>query len=284
MDAKLQRQITKTGQLRSSKAIFAKRSVKLFGPRTTIPGQRTIAALSKVEGAKQPNSQVISVGDHPDGFGNQVLWDLKDEEIAVVIFLNSADYLGIMISGVKQFDTIEFVSATGIASFAEGTANAGISALIGVVATGANLGASAFGHPEVAPLINAGAKFAQDRFKEKQIRKKRRDPFGEDPQSGHKARQEGGVVISLPEAGRTFYSGDGDHKKRWIKKPGTRDTAHRPDHMKGAIFLDGAGRNRFMAGKAGDIFIYPWDHIFDDNLGFYRLHVLLRRGQPPIIL
>jgi hypothetical protein len=62
----------------------------------------------------------------------------------------------------------------------------------------------------------------------------RRDPFGEDPGTGHKARAEGGVIVSMPEAKQIFYSGNGDHTDRWIKQPGVRDNAHRPDHVRNA--------------------------------------------------
>lgn len=94
------------------------------------------------------------------------------------------------------------------------------------------------------------------------------------------AHPEGGVVVSLPEARQIFTSGNSDHKERWIKEPGTRDTAHLPDHMrgKGAFFLQSGSLNQYTAGADGDIVIYPWDHIFTDNFGFYRLHILLKRG------
>ena len=62
-----------------------------------------------------------------------------------------------MISGVKKTDTIEFVSDTGIASFAEETQNKGVGAFIGVVAAGATVAASAFGAPELAPVIGSPA-------------------------------------------------------------------------------------------------------------------------------
>jgi hypothetical protein len=61
--------------------------------------------------------------------------------------------------------------------------------------------------------------------------------------------------------------------------------AHLPDHIKGkgAFFLNGSSWNRAIAGKAGDDIICAWDHAFEDNVGFYRLHALLRRGRPPVV-
>ena len=97
------------------------------------------------------------------------------------------------------------------------------------------------------------------------VKTKRRDPFGEDPGSGHKARQEGGVLISLPEARQAYYSGNGDHEERWIKQPGTRDKAHYPSHVKHAFFLQSGSGNARVTGAEGDFIIYPWDHDFGDN-------------------
>ena len=97
--------------------------------------------------------------------------------------MNAGDHLGVMISGARPTDRIDVVSATGIASFAEETENEGVGSLIGIVAAGATVAASAFGAPEAAPAIGAAEKYAKDRFKEKKVKTKRRDPFGEDPGS-----------------------------------------------------------------------------------------------------
>ena len=118
----------------------------------------------------------------------------------------------------------------------------------------ATLAASDFGAPELAPVIGAAAKFAESRFQEKKVKTKRRDPFGEDPGTGAKARQEGGVIVSLPQPGVTtqiYYSGNSDHEERWIKKPGTRDTAHLPDHVKKG------GRSFFRAVAATSVRLAP---------------------------
>jgi len=276
--ARRQVQIGKKGALTASGTTYVQRNVALFGPKVVLPASRTIAARMTRPGQAIPKSTVVTIGEAPDGFGKQVLWHPDDAGLAVVIFLNAGDNLGVMISGAKPTDTIQFVSATGIASFAEETENEGVGAFIGIVAAGANVAAAAFGAPELAPVISAAAKFAQSRFQEEKVKTKRRDPFGEDPGTGHKARQEGGVIVSLPQAGQIFYSGNSDHEERWIKKPGTRNEAHLPDHVKGAFFLRAGSRARHVALDDGEFIISPWDHIFSDNFGFYRLHALLKRG------
>jgi hypothetical protein len=182
---------------------------------------------------------------------------------------------------VKANDTIRFVSATGFASFAEETKNESVGSLIGIVAAGATVAADSFGAPELAPVIGAAETFAREQFKEQKVKAKVRDPFGQDTNGG-RARQEGGVLVSMPMGTTTqiFSSGDSDHEGRWIKKPGTRDPEHFPNHVHDAFFLQIDSDNTSRAAVDGDLIIYPWDEKYEDNFGFYRLHALLERGDP----
>lgn len=79
---------------------------------------------------------------------------------------------------------------------------------------------------------------------------------------------------------QTFYSGDDSvEDTHWIKKPGDRTHKHLPDHMvgQGVFFLQTGKPNIEMCRRDGGILIYPWDHKFEDNFGFYRLHIILER-------
>lgn len=276
--------IERRGQLASRPNIWLQRNVSVFGHQTVLPASKTIAAKFAAPSIIKPKSTVIEIGEAPDGFGKAVSWDVDDANLAAVVFLNAGDSLGVSILGVKATDTIEFVAATGIASFAEDSKNKDVGSFVGIIAAGATVSANAFGAPELAPIIGAAASFAESQFQEKKVKTKRRDPFGEDPSTGHKARQEGGVIVSLPQQNVTtqiYYSGNSDHEKRWIKKPGTRDDPHLPDHIKGgrAFFLQSGSANKRISGADGNIIISPWDFMFEDNFGFYRLDVLLRRGR-----
>jgi hypothetical protein len=278
MQVKFNPLLAKQKQLTKFRSTYIKQNIAKFGKTTTISAEKTIASRFAQPGTAKPRSSMLLVGEAPDGFGKQILWDAKDPSLAVIAFLNAGDDLGVMISGVKATDTIEFVSATGNASFAEEIKNEGVPAFIGVVAVGANLVTSAFGQPELAPIITAADDFAKKQFQEEKVKTKRRDPFGVDPGTGHKARQEGGVIVSMPEAGQIFHSGDSDHESLWIKEPGTRDSIHHPDHVRNAFFLQGRPFDERKATADGDIIISPWDFKFEDNFGFYRLHILLKRG------
>ena len=270
----LHAEINSDGRIKVSGSDYVARNVARFGPAGLIPASRTIAARMVKPGDPRPRSTVTTVGEGPDGFGKQVSWDPGDSRLAAVVFLNAGDSLGVMIKGAKPTDTLRVISATGLASFAEDIENEGAGAIIGIVAAGANATAEAFGAPELKPVIDAGAAFAKDHYKEKLVKTKVRDPFGEDPASGLKARQEGGVIISMPGAAGLYYSGK--EKKRWIKSPGTRTDANRPDHVDQAHFLRRSMTLRTFT--AGDFIINAWDYNFTDNFGFYRLHVLLQRG------
>jgi hypothetical protein len=260
----LQKTIAKSGRLMHSRSEFIQRKGSMFG-----------------------KSDLTTVGSPPPGFGPIVQWKPEDQKIAVVLFLSAADFLGAMITGVTRFDTIEIVQASGRASFSEDTENEGIASLISVVATGASITAGIFGAPEIVPLIKSAEEFAKTQFKEERVRTKVRNAFGLDPGSGHKARQEGGVVIGLPNGTtmETFYSGDDPvENERWIKKPGDRVDTNLPNSMKGqgAFFLQSGILNKRQVRHDGDILIYPWDWKFEDNFGFYRLHIILERHDQSI--
>lgn len=52
-----------------------------------------------------------------------------------------------------------------------------------------------------------------------------------------------------------------------------------PESMKGkrAFFVQPGPNNKERAREDGDILIYPFDHKFEDNFGFYRLNIILER-------
>lgn len=275
----IQSMIDTQAKLELSSGLFEQEKTTRFGPQTVLPASATIPArLRPDDPGSHPKSSLVVVGEVPEGFGNWVQWSPEDAGLALLAFVAAGDLGGIMIQGVKATDTIEFVSADGIASFSEETNNGGVASFIGILEAGANVAASSFGAPELAPVISAAAEFAKSRYREEKVKTKRRDPFGVDPGTGHKARQEGGVLVCLPEARGAYYSGNGDHKERWIQEPGTRDLAHRPAHVEHGFFLERNSSNQYTASLDGSIFIVPWDHKFEDNFGSYRLQILLRRG------
>jgi hypothetical protein len=196
----------------------------------------------------------------------------------VLAFLNAADDLGLCVTGVRHGDIFEHVSVAGNPSFSTETVNKGIAGLIGVVGVGAEAVATAFGHPELQPLIRDARQYAQQQFPESERPSKRRDGYGM-ADDGSKARQEGGVIVCEPRAQGIYYSAtDRDY---WIQGGGSRNDANQPRHIpvNDAFFL-----NRHMGPErlhgAGDLYVCAWDHAFPDNAGFYEVHFILRRRGP----
>lgn len=227
---------------------------------------------------------VVAVGEHPQGFGKTFIWDRQDAEILLVMFINAADDMGVSVLGLQPNDLIQVTSAAGIASFSEDKGNPLASSITSLIAVGAKAALGLTGLPEIVPIVDAAEKFAQEQFKATNAKTKRRNAFGVDPSSGHKARQEGGLVISLPEAGEPYYSGNDDHKERWIKTDGTRTDNHRPKHVALGFFpIPGnSGHNtRFVFGNNAPLYVLAWDHIFEDNAGFYKVFLHIKRGTPP---
>lgn len=218
------------------------------------------------------------IGKAPDGFAPFFEWDRKAEEVRLSVLLNAADSIGAMIAGMKAGDTISITSASGIASFSQSSGSLAAS-LIGLTASVAGgVVIAEGGNKDATKMIVDGAtKFAEAEFKKDKVKKKRRDAFGVDPGTQHKARQEGGVLICFPEAGGTLYSGK--DKKLWIKHHAPRTDAERPGHVTDGIFLVKGDTNHMSRriGADGEIYIVAWDHKFRDNAGFYHVRLRLKR-------
>ncbi len=234
--------------------------------------------------AASPGSSVVQVGDEPPGFGKVFQWDRKDDKILLALFINAADDLGVSVAGLERGDVVQVSSASGIASFSEDKGNPTASSIVGLIATGAKAAAGLSGNGEFVPLLNAAEAYAKDRFKATNAKTKRRDAFGVDPGSGHKARQEGGIIVCLPEAGGTLYSGESE--SRWIKPDGTRTDNHLPAHFPpGAAFFPMQGvptYNTRTVYTNGELYVLPWDWKHDDNAGYYKVFVKLTKGTGPV--
>src|SRR5262249_38228694 len=234
--------------------------------------------------ASGTSSSLIAVGEPPPGFGKGFVWDRADPEIMLVMFINAADPLGVSIEGMQAGDTVQVLSASRIASFSSAKGNPLAASIVGLVAAGAKVVVGPEGAPQAVPAIDAAETFAKEQFKATNAKTKRRDAFGVDPGSGGKARQEGGLLVCLPEAGGTFYSGNGDHKERWVQKDGTRTVENMPAHFNYNAFFPRQGfpeHNTRMVRQTGPMYVLAWDHAFDDNAGFYKIFVKLTKGNGP---
>lgn len=273
-----QKRIKKFGKLPGGRSYWLI-SARNFRQRKTFTSGNFIAkkATGKLVSRK---SKIEVVGKHPQGFGKGFIWDRLDAEMLFVMFINPADHLGVCISGLDQGDLIQITSASGIAYFSKDNGNQFVSSCIGLIAAGAKVGSSIAGYPAAVPLIDAAEKFAKEQFKPTGKKEKCRNAYGVDPGSGHKARQEGGFLVSLPASGGPSYSGDNDHKERWIKEPGDRFDKNIPKHINYSFFpIKGnpSHNSRKLAGS-GQLYVTPWDWYFDDNAGYYKVFLKIIKG------
>jgi len=289
--AKAAAEIKKNGKISGGTTYWKMAELRHPGKKRTIaakPFLKPKAGAAALAGGGRSSLTVVGGDGLPEGFGKGFVWDRAEDESLLVLFINAADPLGVSIDGIQAGDQVQILSASGIASFSEDKGNPLASSIVGLVAAGANVAVTVAGAPEVAPVIKAAEDFAKDQFKATNAKTKRRDTFGVDPGSGHKARQEGGVLVCLPEAGGTFYSGDGDHKERWVKGDGVRTDDKLPAHLFGSFFpRQGFGdHNTRMVRQTGQMYVVPWDWKFEDNAGFYKVFVKLKKGNgpPPVII
>jgi hypothetical protein len=281
MDRKsMQAHIRRHGSLPGGQA-YRKLAQTIYHPRRSSNGggRRVGSTTSRLTGVEE-------IGNLPAAYDQVYTWDRMDNYILLAAFVNAADPLGVCIAGIQSGDTISVTSASGIASFAEDKGSPFASSLVTLAAAGANVAAVMTGNPALLPLVTAAETFAKAQFAPSEVKHKRRDAFGVDPADGLKARQEGGILISLPQAGRVYYSGNGDHRERWISKPGDRFDALRPAHVTDGFFLvpGGPERNTRRATSAGEVYVSPWDWMHDDNAGYYRVLVLITKAgnAPPV--
>ena len=222
----------------------------------------------------------------PEGFGNRIVWDRCDDQILLLLVVNASNNIGIPIENVRKGDQIILGPASGIATFSKDKGNPRLAGLVGVLAKGAVVAGSALGCPECAPVIVAANTFAQNEFKAptEDAERKPRDAYGKIPGTKDFARQEGGVIICMPEADGLVTSGDGDNTDLWIRKPGIRSDKSVPDQAKACFFpirsnaLHNTRKVRLDGSPPSVLFVGAWDHKFADNKGFYILYIKIEKA------
>lgn len=230
------------------------------------------------------------------GKAKSFFWDRKEKQLRVAVFIDAADPLGISIENLKPGDQIQIVSIAGKASFSKAkNTKDNVGSIIGAVADGAE----AF-LPKFKKVIDAGEKLAATLIN-MQIKDKQRDGYGKNLNGSGYARQEGGILISMPAAQGPFYSGAeggffgiGGSKAAWVQGSGKqpRYDKYRPKEMRannGAFFpVRGLASNMNRRVRAnGVLYVTPWDWKFKDNAGMYKVHLLITRGEqsgePPVV-
>lgn len=248
-----------------------------FGNGKTIRANHFAAASS-------PGNTVTQVGDQPPGTGQTFFWDRKDDQALLVAFINAASPFGLTISGMHAGDSLEFSSGEGRASFSKDEGHPLVQSFIGLLATAGKGAAIVEDEEKLAPIIDELDKKAEALFQGTGAAEDFRDVFGF-AGSPKPARAEGGIIFCLPQAQGPYYPGDSDHDNLWVKLDGTRDQAHMPPQIiTNTAFFPQRGlpsQDQMTATTDGEAYVVPWDSAFGDNAGFYKVFIILHKGDGP---
>jgi hypothetical protein len=224
---------------------------------------------------------LVMVGNQPEGYGSVVTWDRKEKHNIFVCYIAARDHLGTAILGLKKGDRVEVLAADGWGEFS-GKRGEQVESIVTLAVTGAAAAGAAFGAvpPEAGPAINKGGEYAGKIFRLLSD-SDRRDAHGKD-KNGETKRQEGGILVCMPEVGGVFYSGS--DRNRWVqgRDGGERTDDRQPAHMKGkgAFFpIQGNQKHNTRTAQAdGIVHLIAWDFEFEDNSGYYRVIIRVTRG------
>jgi len=221
--------------------------------------------------------QVLQGGIPSDGFvtSEPILFredkdDTVQGEFLWTLVINAADPTGIRLKVYKN-DQIEFVEGSGKASFDEPDGH-WVPSLVRAIPVVGDIARRLEDAGKEAEIIGQELFGTSSRFK------KERDIFGIEPKSGLKARQEGGILISLPGDVKHI---SGEDKNEWIKENGVRTNENRPDAIQYGFFpIEGdKEHNKRIVQSDGDLHILAWDHKHEDNKGFYTVALRIKRAE-----
>lgn len=281
------RSVQKYYKVSSREGTFRKLRV---GPRKGRFRNRRTRSFRSLTASAQAAGELKVVRGKAKGF----FWDRQEKQIRIAAFIDAADDHGIAIENLKPGDQVKVVAVSGVASFDDAKAKREkVGSIIGIAADAAKLA-----KPEYAKAIEQAEKSAKTLIN-LAIKAKRRDAYGRMMSKNEYARQEGGVLISMPVAQGPFYSSDsggpfglGGSTSAWIQTKGPRLDKYRPKAMKqlNSAFFPVRGNPSQMNRKVranGTLFVTPWDWKFKDNAGMYKVELLITRGepqkQPPVV-
>lgn len=202
------------------------------------------------------------------------------------------DDKGIVIDNVLEGDEIEVYNTAGIASFDKVNMEP-IKGIVGIINAVAG-GAIVLAQPEMAPLVagfTAGVEAIVAAVPD-ELGGKRRTAYGLDPGTGDYAKNEGGLIVCMPESSGAIYATDKYHLTGDTKNEG-RLYKYYSDATKdvNAFFpcpvikdandptSPNNGRMSATSGKAGRgaVNILAFDERFDDNAGYYNVGIIITR-------
>lgn len=190
------------------------------------------------------------------------------------------DQYGVQIDGLKEGDVVEIVSTAGYGSFASSDQTV-LKAITGIAK---------------GLLIDGMSYYTKDRLEETQkeiseaiddiqsglgqLKNKRRDIFGMDPDSGDFAKNEGGIIMCMPGSKGTVYAAPDNYLAG-----GAKENGRKPGYFSSNIkelncwfpFNGSGGIMKKTCEEDGVLNILPFDSRFNDNSGAYEMKLKITR-------
>ena len=209
--------------------------------------------------------------------GTDFSWDRSSPSISLVLFVNAADPTGVSISNLEANDEVNVTDMAGLAAFDADKGNSAAHSIVGLLLSTGEAIAEHTGHGAFNGPIEDLEAIARQAFGANNPVGKVRDAFGVAEDGNHKARQEGGILVTLPGAIGPYRSGEDE--KLWIQGDGERTDPNRPGHVEFGFFPRRDPRhNRRKAGRPGRMFVTAWDWRYTDNAGYYKVFLTITRG------
>lgn len=193
------------------------------------------------------------------------------------------DETGIVIDNVQAGDTVLIYDASGIASFKSTNMDV-VKAAVGIANAIVNGVAIVATEGAAAPFLagwNGVVDKVQDAIPSGAVQHGRRDMYGRDPGTGDYGKQEGGLIVCMPESKGPIYA-TSDYYLDDGSKSGGRQTKYfsKATKAKNAFFpcnVSG-GTLQGTASMAGAVHVLAFDSKFSDNAGYYTVALLVLRG------
>jgi len=200
--------------------------------------------------------------------------------------ISATDETGVIIDNVMAGDEVIVYDASGIASFKE--ANMAIvkgvvgmaNAIAGGVLVFATDGAA-------APFVDSWNKAVDNIGKavgDGKMKYGNRDMYGRDPGTGDYAKDEGGLIVCMPESKGPIYATDDYHLTGDTKNHGRKYEYYSSKAKAANLFYPcnvSGGLMQATAGVAGAVHILAFDSKFTDNCGSYTVGIIVLRKSRP---
>lgn len=200
--------------------------------------------------------------------------------------VSATDETGILIDNVLPGDQVIVYDASGIASFKE----ANMALIKGVVGMANAIAGDALifaTDGAAAPFVDTWNKAVSsigDAVGDGKMNHANRDMYGRDPGTGDYAKEEGGLIVCMPESKGAVYATDDFYLTGDTKNHGRKYDYYSSKAKSMNVFYPcnvSGGLMKATAGIAGAVHILAFDSKFTDNCGSYTVGIIVLRQNRP---